>query len=106
MEVSPIINIVLIIILGSIFIVGGYGGFQAVDKQMHIDCKFCSYGQDCPYTIQEFKEQEHDGGNCSDMGIYEMMWKMSFMTMGLGVCLIAVAIGCIWSLGREPKPII
>jgi hypothetical protein len=89
MKLSKILFFFVCFILSGLFFHIGYTGTTNALNELKENCKVCSFfDKDCPYTDEEFKEQEYGGGKCGDMGYYEITYKLSFMSYGLAVMFL------------------
>jgi hypothetical protein len=89
----------LILISFSLLLINfAWNWHKNVNEAMHAECKMCSiFEKNCPYTDEELTVEEYEPGPCSDMGLYEMSWKISLGVVFMGICLIGIGIATIYS---------
>jgi len=88
-SIAFLLSVILLIALGSLILVLSWNWHQSINKSMKEECKFCPiYEKNCPYTDKELLDQEYESGPCSDMGSYEIAWKLSFVGVILGITFI------------------
>lgn len=69
---------------------------QSITADLKENCKTCSvFDKDCPYTDEELIAEEYNFSNpyCSDMGIYEMRFKVfggGLMAIGLMMLIMGM----------------
>lgn len=95
-SVASVITSIILLILGILILNLGCKYAGAVLSELDKNCKTCSYfDKDCPYTDDELIAQEYNYSNpyCSDMGIYEMKFKVfggGLFAIGLGFIIISL----------------
>lgn len=97
-NISGILAALFVISFSLLLIHSSWNWHNTVNEEMHKNCKMCSvFQKDCPYTNQEMIDEEKGTGPCSDMGLYEMAFKISLGGVFMGIGLIGIGITTIYS---------